>query len=472
MKLFRVVLCLFVAVAVVACASSSKRPQRAKQLRYEATFPYDAERDPSLDGVWSNAKYGVTVQFDGANFEIYNRVTQYCWPERVPALRTGYLEGMAESSLMSDKSMLRFRAGRGENEWEFRPIAGLPKDCTAEKDRLKVFDIVVDTMRQNYPNFERRGVMWTRTTADLRRSITSIDSDEELLDLITTATADIGDPQLRLHGPGFEWTGKGSQSRQFDMLKVAFDRQDVIGDFTEYQRRWYSAIQAQIPGSLIEGAATNRIDGNLIYGRMPGNIGYIYIADSSRASHDVWMAELETALGSLASASALILDVSMADAGSLRVMTDLAGRFVPKKEPLHLGKINRLADERWGVAASSSGQAFRGKQVFVVATNHTSGAAEMLPLILRGRSGVRLVGETTRGALTQPLQQSLPNGWVMDIPMVMVADVRENVYDGIGINPDFALELFSESQLTDAHWQAVQTLAALIREGHFSAPSS
>ena len=459
-------------LTIIACASSGSQPRRAKQLSFEPTFPYDAERQPALDGVWSNAKHGVLVAFDGPKFDIYNRITQYCWPERVTALREGYLRSMAESSLMSDKSKLVFRQDRDATPWEFQPIAALPKGCDDPKSRLTVFDIFVDTMRQNYPHFERRGVRWTRTTANIRRELTSIDSDEALLALITRATVDIGDPNLRLRGPGFRWVGEGSASRQRDLLRVAFERQEVISDFDEYRGRWYQAIQAQIPPRLLQRDPQTRLDGNLVYGRMAGNVGYLYIADTTQADTATWMTEIETALKSLSTVSALIIDVSMVSGGNPAVLTGVASMLVPRKAALYSAKVHRIADEQWGIATSTHGQLVKNTPIYVVTTHHTSGAGELLPLVLRGLPGVRLIGETTRGALSQPLQVSLPNGWILDIPMVLTADRAQNLYDGVGISPDFALELFSESQLTDAHWQAITTLAALIQEGHFNRPGA
>ena len=468
MIVVRRLLTVVLIAVLAACASNNpNKPQRAKQLGYKQTFPFDPNRAPALDGVWSNTAYGLTLTFDGPAFEIYNRVSRFCWPERVPELRRAYLDTLTESSLFSDKSSVKFRREKGENELEFRPVADLPKDCVKEKTRLDVFDVFVDTMRQTYPHFERRGVMWTRTTADLRRGLKSIGSDEELLELITKATAGIGDPNLRIHGPGFVWSGEGSQSRQVDMLKVAFNRQDVITDFQNYRERWYEAIQSQIPGRLLGESATTRLNGNLIYGRMNGNIGYVYVADTTGTSADEWRDELELALSTLTGASSLVIDVSMVAGGNPRVMTDFAAMLVPRKTPLYLGKVNRIEDQRWGLAEAKERQVIKNKPVYIVTTEHTSGAGELLPLILRGLPGVRLIGETTRGALAQPWQKSLPNGWVVDLPIVIIADRKEAVFDGIGINPDFALELFSESQLTDAHWQGIVTLSALIQEGHF-----
>ncbi|MEO1036241.1 MAG: S41 family peptidase [Pseudomonadota bacterium] len=468
MTVFRSIFVVLLVVTLAACASGSSNAQRPKQLKFVETFPFDPERNPSLDGIWSNARYGVALKFDGANFEIYNRIGQYCWPERVPALRDAYVASMAESSLVSDKSKLTVRRERGDDGLEFQPIASLPADCEKPKDQLAVFDVFVELMRQYYPNFERRGVMWTRTTADLRRSINSIDSDDELLDRINTVTADLGDPNLKIFGPDFVWTGDQTNSRQIDMLRVAFNRQDVIDSFAEYQRRWYAAIQSQISTRIIERDAAVRLGGNLIYGRSAGNIGYLYVADTSAATIAEWVDELELALDSLASTSSLIIDLSMADGGRAAVTTALAAFMLPRKTPMYLRKINRIDDQQWSVVAAARNPVLRNKPVYLLLTNHTSGAGELAPLILRGVPGVRFVGETTRGALSQPSQVSLPNGWVIDVPIIILADRQENLYDGIGFNPDFALELFSESQLTDAHWQAVQTLNALIQEGHFN----
>ncbi|MEM8984938.1 MAG: S41 family peptidase, partial [Pseudomonadota bacterium] len=196
------------------------------------------------------------------------------------------------------------------------------------------------------------------------------------------------------------------------------------------------------------------------------NLGYLYIARTDTASPTEWKDAIELALTALATSRSLIIDISMADRGSADVMTHLADLLVPRKTPMYLRKFNRIIDD-WVVTESTRKPLYGQKPVYVVTTDHTSGAAELVPLVLRQMSNVRLIGETTRGALNQAWFKSLPNGWVLHLPLVIIADRQENDFDGVGLDPDFALELFSESQLTDAHWQALQTLAALIGEGHF-----
>ncbi|MEM1261534.1 MAG: S41 family peptidase [Pseudomonadota bacterium] len=458
---------LVAAVAsLVACAGGSSSPSRPKQLGFKETFPLDPEREPSLDGVWSNDKFGLMLEFEGEKLTIYNRVSRYCWPEEVAALNADYRAGLTEFNLMSDKSSVKFRRDRRAGEWPFQPAAGLPTSCEKPLDRLGTFDVFGDLMRQHYPHFERRQVLWTRTVADLRREVTKVANDDELLALITEATSKIGDPNLRITGPGFTWVGEDSGSRQTDMLKVAFNRQDVIEVFSDYEKRWYGAIQQQIPSRLLGGEFESRFDGNLVYGRMAGNLGYLYIAQTGSASAADWKDALEVALESLASSQSLIIDVSMSAGGSPDVMTHLVDLLMPRKTPMYLRKFNRVFDD-WVVTESTRKPLYGQKPIYVVTTNHTSGAAELVPLVLRQMGNVRLIGETTRGALNQTWLKSLPNGWVLHLPLVIVADRQENDFDGVGLQPDFALELFSESQLTDAHWQALQTLAALIGEGHF-----
>ncbi|MEM8984718.1 MAG: hypothetical protein AAGC71_17040, partial [Pseudomonadota bacterium] len=346
-------ICFVVTVAsLLACASGSSSPPRPKQLGFKETFPLDPEREPSLDGVWSNEKFGLMLEFAGENLTIYNRISRYCWPEQVAALNADYRTGLTEYSLMSDKSSVRFRRDRRAGEWLFQPSAGLPTSCQTPVDRLTTFDVFGDLMRQHYPHFDRRQVLWTRTVADLRRDVKDIPNDDELLALITSATQDLGDPNLKITGPGFSWQGEGSGSRQTEMLQVAFQRQEVIGVFADYEKRWYSAIQQQIPTRLLNGDAESRFDGNLVYGRMGDNLGYLYIARTDTASPTEWKDAIELALTALASSRSLIIDISMADRGSADVMTHLADLLVPRKTPMYLRKFNRIIDD-WVVTEST-----------------------------------------------------------------------------------------------------------------------
>ena len=86
-------------------------------------------------------------------------------------------------------------------------------------------------------------------------------------------------------------------------------------------------------------------------------------------------------------------------------------------------------------------------------------------MAMRALPNVTHVGQKTRGALSDELSKSLPNGWSLNLSNEIYLDSKGRRWEGKGIPPQIALEVFSPKDLTLGHVEAVRRIVASIRSG-------
>jgi C-terminal processing protease CtpA/Prc len=184
-------------------------------------------------------------------------------------------------------------------------------------------------------------------------------------------------------------------------------------------------------------------DGNLQYGRIGQNIGYLRIRSFAGPS---WGGDIDTIIGALTETSGMIIDVRD-NFGGLMVNSDLiASRFADRERiyarvryrngPRHddfTNWINRYV--------TPGGKAQYKGPVIVLTNRRVFSAAESFALEMRALPHVRIVGDTTGGGSGSPITRELPNGWTYRVSRWQETPPDGRSYEGIGIAPDFPVQI-------------------------------
>src|SRR5262249_10947331 len=101
--------------------------------------------------------------------------------------------------------------------------------------------------------------------------------------------------------------------------------------------------------------------------------------------------------------------------------------------------------------------------VFLLTSDITLSAGEVLALYMRALPNVRHVGETTRDAFSDPTNKPLPNGWTLVLPSEIYRDPAGQTYEVRGLPPQRRLEVFPRNNLVGGHARAVLELIDDIR---------
>ncbi len=462
------VVMLAASLALSAGCASSDKPPRAKPVGYEDTFAEGGEVSAELNGIWIQAELNVVTQFQNGQWTLFNRVGQHCWPESIPQFKNQFAAAIPEFNMMSDRSSVTFRRAKREGEFEMKPLETLPSGCDKTYSRVEVFDAFVELMRARYPSFSRRGVVFATQSAAVRRGFSQLPDDESLLKAMTRALAGLRDPELLIAGTGFSWRDPTATPPVFGRLQKAFDSQEQIASFGDYIKAWEDTVVAAVQRNYLQQSIDSQGDPLIIAGTDNNGVAYIRVSYFGERSVQDWRDTLRGFSKAFLDSPAIIIDVSMANGGSDPAAQAMLGWLLGDGAIAYLNRLHAIPLRDWDAVSLKTRVDRFAKPTYVVTSGVTTGAAERFVLGLRGRPGVRIVGEQTQGSLAQAIPASLPNGWVIQIPRVEFANRDEVQFEGLGIAPDFALELYPEGGLTQAHPLALQTLSDLIAEGHFN----
>lgn len=419
-----------------------------------------------LRQLWSYPRFGVLIEIGDTDWQLYHRAGPMCWLETDAALKAELKLILAEHSLMSDGSAVRFRSNRGAAEFEMKPLEMLPANCSDSKSRVDVYEAFSELLRKHYPFFSRRGITYVAQSAAVRRSFSQLGDDAILLKAMQDSLYGLADPKLAIQHSMGRWTDPEAQSVIDERLQTAFASQDVIATTTEYTQRWQDAISGALRERYLVPDSIGASDG-LLWGVDSNGVGYLRLDQNASAQADELSDVLDRAFRVFEQSTAVIVDLSSAtainDAAGLELLSFLIGGRVAAIK----ARFHEVPTADWFSIETPGRQKALAIPLFVVISEYTADDAERLVLALQGRENITVVGGQTLGSTADVITKSLPNGWRVDIPAIEYADLSEVSYEGVGIPPDFVLELFRPGQLTRGHPVALQTLSDLIAEGHF-----
>ncbi|MEO0691284.1 MAG: S41 family peptidase [Pseudomonadota bacterium] len=105
----------------------------------------------------------------------------------------------------------------------------------------------------------------------------------------------------------------------------------------------------------------------------------------------------------------------------------------------------------------SRGARFEGP-VYVMTSNITISGGEILTMALGALPNVTHVGEATRGALSDVLDKTLPNGWEVSLSNEVYLDSDGIAWEGRGVKPDWEMTVFPDADPVAGHLRAVREL--------------
>jgi retinol-binding protein 3 len=168
-----------------------------------------------------------------------------------------------------------------------------------------------------------------------------------------------------------------------------------------------------------------------------------------------------SALGFLASADAVILDLRQNAGGYINAEDFLMSHFFGPR-PVELFSIYDRATNRTTrkfTLADIPGKRLERTDLFVLTSGRTASAGEAVALTLQRLGRATVVGERTIGAGHGYTEVPAGHGFVLAVPIFYQLDPRTGKgWEGIGVQPDLAVP--ADRALDIAHLEAVKRLAA------------
>jgi carboxyl-terminal processing protease len=360
-------------------------------------------------------------------------------------------------------------------EYTFRRVRSLPAPCLTPTPNTPLgnFGALGTYFRAHYAFFDLYGIEWDERVGQGREGITNDMDDRVLFEAMSTLLRPLKDSHIQIKAEiDGETTVYDGNPGKTDVAVAEWGARIGLhadGAIDRFRRGyWVEGIRDR----LLRGEGVITGNGRIQYGVLPGAIGYIAFVsmggfvdgefDTAYKERPTLDAVMEDALAlfSKRGVDAVIVDLSLNIGGYDFIGLDIAGRFAAERTFAFTRRAGDDPDaEDFALYVEPSrGRRFTGP-VYVLTSDLTVSAGEILTLSLRALDNVTHVGERTRGAFSTVLTKYLPNGWEISLSNEVYTDPQGMVWEGRGIEPETSVSVFNMERPTEGHVEAVWAIA-------------
>ncbi|MPR36142.1 S41 family peptidase [Salmonirosea aquatica] len=269
-----------------------------------------------------------------------------------------------------------------------------------------------------YGQFEAKNLDWSAIYKKYRPQVKPGTTDDELFKIMTQTLGELNDGHIWLLTPGPTY-------RRYDSGPV-YTGDDFSAAITQ------KYVQEPKELTTAEGL-------NVLYGKLPGNVGYLYFVDLGQ-NPGFYERAMDEVLGTLADTKGLIVDVRNLGGGLDRSSQYVAGRFASDRKlfmttrfrngPQHSDFTSPI---EWYVEPTGKKQ--YPKPVVLLTNRLTQSAGETFALAMNQLPTVTQLGDTTYGIFSDNPKRELPNGWIYSVSTGDFRAADGKSYEGIGVSP-------------------------------------
>jgi hypothetical protein len=283
----------------------------------------------------------------------------------------------------------------------------------APTDAQSLYDDLWRQFDRHYSYFEHKNIDW-KAQGDAFRPAANATSTQLFTQLSALLNV-LNDPHVALRAPtGTAQSGAARAGRS----------------------TWYSQALALSMVSQLRVSPS----GQMRFGTLSPSIGYVRIASFGGFG---WGAEISDAIAQMAGIDALVIDVRNNGGGNNNNSMDIADRFTDARRVVgyyryRSGPGHSDFTPARPIEIAPAGVRFAGP-VAVLCNRRCASATEDFLLRMRAIPGVQLIGDTSMGAVGNPLQRELANGWGYQFSEWMTLTPEMEQVEDAGIAPDIVV---------------------------------
>ena len=431
-----------------------------------------------LEGIWQSNGYGFIIDVGKQKNRYFDHTPNFCLEENIGD------ETIADFydyyNLSKDGNSLQLWGSVDPYPYTFQKKNTVPNICNTPFPDTPINNLnaFVSYFAQHYAFFELYGVDWQQETKDAQAKIKPDTSDAELFEVMQNMLRNIKDGHVtikaKIDGQRQRFEA-GAPKIAEAINKMAKQESISLGKAaaTFHEGYWFGDVKE----TLLKGEGTFIANRRIQYGLVAKDIGYIAFmnigsfADSKQAEgFDTNQKALDAAMEAamvqfnVNNVKAVIIDLSINYGGYDYLARSIAGRFTDTVVTAH----SKYAFDALGiklftnVIEPSQGTKFLGP-VYVLSSNITVSAGETTVISLRALPNVTHIGEATRGALSDKLVKTLPNGWDITLSNEVYKDHEGIIWEGTGIRPHQEIQVFDLNDPMQGHVKAVHDLVDVIQ---------
>ncbi len=443
--------------------------------------PYGSTRELTdintlAPGVWRSDGYGWLLEISpkpSTDIAVYNTAGDICL--RITGEQENPLDYIDQFRRFPDDDHLRLFNRVEPYEISFNRIDFLPKTCVENINStpLTNFDAFTQFFKNHYAFFELYDVNWSEITTQARQALSEQSHEGELVEIligllsqlkdghVSIAAVIDGDAGQFMANPGRTRTAIEEQLGHHNNPMAVFGQQYLKHDIDQV---------------ILNGQSTDLLNERFKYGITDHHIGYLAImaeggyTGSNNASLIDEQQALQKGMSQIINhfnqhqVNAVIIDLSVNHGGYDFLSRQIAGYFTASPVQAY-SKYAKDASQTVSQTLTIPAADIRYTgPVYVLTSDFTVSAGEILTLSLRALPNVTHVGEATRGAFSDVLTKYLPNGWEITLSNEVYLDHQGQLWEGKGISPTLPIQVFDPQNPLTGHLQAVQEVVRIIQQ--------
>ena len=405
----------------------------------------------ALAGVWRSRGYGKLLMIKGDDYVLYEETVLSCLPVARGSLR-GLTERFHDLSVSPGGQAFSVRRATGVTRVGFQRLRQLPEtvQVTQANDPEYNFDVFWQTFAEHYALFDTRKVNWDRTYRQYRQAVSAKTDPEALFSIMAAMLRPLRDGHVRLHAGGSHYSAEAQPAlytRLERELEQAGDDRDVPSYLAELREWLHDVIHEDYLGGRAQHSARHLVE----WGQLSDNTGYLNLramaGQSGRIGHpaddlDVTDTVMQEVLAGIGHLPNLVVDIRGNGGGYDGVALRFAAYLADRKR-MAFSKTARHRNGYTGrqpvcVIPAPTGT-YRG-HLYLLTSELTASAAEILVLALLQHPRVTRIGEPTQGILSDTLERHLPNGWHLTLSNEIYRAFDGTLYEGTGIPPHISMD--------------------------------
>jgi hypothetical protein len=408
----------------------------------------------ALEGIWRSRGYGKLLLIRTEAYILHEETAVSCLP-----VDRGELQALTERyhdlSISPGGQAFSVRRATGVTRVSFYRLSQLPDTISETElrdpdDPEYNFEVFWHTFAENYALFDTKKVNWERAYWQYRRTVSGGTQPEELFSIMTAMLRPLRDGHVRLNAHWSHYSAEAQPAfytRLEKELEEAGDDRDVPSYLAELREWLHDVIHEDYLGGRVRHGAHHLVE----WGQLGDNTGFLNLrAMAGQSGHigcpaedlDATDAIMQTVLGELGHLPNLVVDIRGNGGGYDGVALRFAAYLTDRKR-MAFSKAARHCNGYTGrqpVYVTPAPTGTYSGNIYLLTSELTASAAEILVLALLQHPRVTRIGEPTQGILSDTLERHLPNGWHLTLSNEIYRAFDETLYEDVGIPPHISMD--------------------------------
>ncbi len=382
-----------------------------------------AIENDDITGIWEMRGYGWVLEIDEATVSMYDRTTISCLPNKT------YPIAMFKETASCKDAVLVVKIGI--STYTLDKLPKLPELCTRKLPRKRKldplfnYDVLWNTINEQYAYFETRDVDWQKSYDTYRSKITNTTSEAELFIICQTMLDEFNDGHVNIEASD-KVMEKAAEITSFDVqpdpdmkkLYKAISKKYIPNyKAHNFTRTVWGKINAKVGYVQVNGMTSQshyglEPDMSLKEATKKYLKAYASSADPMQDEVDGMHKTMQAVLNDLADTEHIILDVRF-NAGGLDAVSFAILQYFTKESFVAFSKHARNGDgftSTYTYTLDPASQVYKGK-LHILQSHWSASAVETMLLASLQLDHVSRIGSPSEGIFSDALEKVLPNGW-------------------------------------------------------------